>query len=115
MDHEEPATLVFDRFRLVTAQRRLYRDDASIHLGGRAMDLLITLAERAGEVVSRSELEARAWPRVLVKDSSLRVHIAALRKTLGDGTGDRRFIANVPGRGYAFVGDVERVALSGKP
>ncbi len=102
--HVEQATLVFGAFRLDTAQRLLFRDDVAIRLGGRAMELLVALAERAGEVLSHGELEARLWPCAMVEDSSLRVHIATLRRALGK----ERYIANVPGRGYSFVGSVER-------
>jgi DNA-binding winged helix-turn-helix (wHTH) protein len=102
--HAAPPTLVFGQFRLETAQRLLFRDDAAIRLGGRAMELLVTLTERAGEVLSHGELEARIWPCTMVEDSTLRVHIAALRRALGN----ERYIANVPGRGYSFVGNVER-------
>lgn len=96
--------LLFGEFRLDTAQRRLFRNDAVLRLGGRALDLLATLAERPGEVLSHGELEARIWPGTIVEDSSLRVHVAMLRRALGK----ERYIANVPGRGYSFVGSVAR-------
>ena len=51
---------------------------------------------------------ARAWPNMTVDETSLRVHIAALRKALGDGHLGKRFIVNVPGRGYAFVASAVR-------
>ena len=96
--------LLFGEFRLDTGQRRLYRNGAALALGGRALELLVMLAERPGEVLSHGELEARIWPNAIVEDSSLRVHVAALRRTLGK----ERYIANVPGRGYSFVGSVAR-------
>jgi ABC-type glutathione transport system ATPase component len=49
---------------------------------------------------------ARAWPTTMVEEGSLRVHIGALRKTLGDGRGGASFIANIPGRGYTCVAPV---------
>lgn len=103
--------LAFGLFRLHRRPHLLCLGDEPIRLGGRAIDLLVALAERAGEVVSRAELERQVWPHTLVEDSSLRVHIAALRKALGDGIGEARYIANVPGRGYSFVATV--VELSG--
>ena len=102
--HAAPPTLLFGQFRLETGPRLLFRDDVAIRLGGRAMELLVALAERPGEVLSHGELEARIWPSTMVEDSSLRVHIAALRRAFGN----ERYIANVPGRGYSFVGNVER-------
>ena len=95
--------LAFGRFVLDRASKQLLQDGKALRLGGRAYDLLCALAERSGEVLSRSELEARVWPHTIVEETSLRVHISALRKALGDGVGGARYIANVPGRGYSFV------------
>ncbi len=103
------AALAFGPFRLHADPPRLCRDAEEIRLGGRALDLLAALLARPGEVLSRSELEARVWPRTIVEDSSLRVHVAALRRALGDGIGGARYIANVPGRGYSFVAAVSPV------
>lgn len=97
------AVTAFGPFRLHMHPQRLCRGDTEVRLGGRAFDLLAALVERPGEVLSRSQLEARVWPYTVVEDSSLRVHIAALRKALGDGVDGARYIANVPGRGYSFV------------
>jgi predicted ATPase len=66
----------------------------------------VALVERAGEVVSKDELAARAWPGTFVEESNLRVHIAGLRRALHDGKDGSRFIVNVPGRGYSFVAAV---------
>ena len=43
------------------------------------------------------------WPEVTVGEGSLRVHLSALRKALGDGRFGNRYIVNVKGRGYSFV------------
>src|SRR5450830_276759 len=105
-----PALLAFGPFRLHTLPPRLYREGGSapgeVRLGGRALALLMALVARPGEVLSRSELEAQVWPYTVVEDSSLRVHVAALRRALGDGIDGARYIANVPGRGYCFVAAV---------
>ena len=58
--------------------------DVALNIGSRALEILIVLVERAGEVVSKTELMTRVWPDVTVDDVSLRVHIAALRKALAD-------------------------------
>jgi predicted ATPase/DNA-binding winged helix-turn-helix (wHTH) protein len=98
--------LAFGPFQLHRSPRMLYHGGDHVRLGGRAIDLLVALVERAGEVVSRAELERQVWPYSVVEDSSLRVHIAALRRALGDGIGAARYIANIPGRGYSFVAEV---------
>jgi predicted ATPase/DNA-binding winged helix-turn-helix (wHTH) protein len=99
--------LSFGPFSLFVAGRLLKRADEPIPLGGRALDVLIALAERAGEVVSYSELLSLAWPNVTVDEANLRVQIATLRKALGGEEG-ARYIANVAGRGYCFVAPVTR-------
>ena len=75
-------------------------------LGGRALDILIYLAERPGEVIAKQELIDHVWSDVTVEEGSLRVHVAAIRKALGDGQFGTRYIANIKGRGYSFVGTV---------
>src|SRR5580704_402709 len=96
----------FGPFSLFVTGRQLKRADEPIPLGGRALDLLIALVERAGEVVSYNELVSSAWPNVTVDEANLRVQIGALRKALNDGENGTRYISNVSGRGYCFVAPV---------
>jgi predicted ATPase/DNA-binding winged helix-turn-helix (wHTH) protein len=105
MDEE---VFAFGPFRLIPAQRMLSADGKPVRLGGRALDILAALVERAGETISKEELIARVWPDTVVEGAALRVHVAALRKALGDGRAGRRYIANHPGRGYAFIAPVTR-------
>lgn len=107
-----PGGLRFDRFQIHPAQRTLLEDGKVLRLGSRAFDLLVALCERAGEVVSTRELLAAAWPNAIVEEGSVRVHIASLRKVLKDGSDGRRFVTNVPLRGYCFVAPVEQMAVS---
>jgi predicted ATPase/DNA-binding winged helix-turn-helix (wHTH) protein len=95
--------LSFGPFSLFVAGRLLKRADETIPLGGRALDVLIALTQRAGELVSYRELISLAWPNVTVDEANLRVQIATLRKALGDGEDGARYISNVAGRGYCFV------------
>jgi predicted ATPase/DNA-binding winged helix-turn-helix (wHTH) protein len=98
----------FGPFRLFVAERQLKKGDEPLQLGGRALDTLVALVERAGEVVSQRELISRVWPDVTVEEANLRVNIYSLRKALGDGREGARYIATVPGRGYSFVAPVTR-------
>jgi predicted ATPase/DNA-binding winged helix-turn-helix (wHTH) protein len=108
-DNPRPNNVVsFGPFRLLLAERLLKKGDEPLPLGGRALDILIALVERAGEVVTRGELISRVWPNVTVEEANLRVHIAGLRKALGDGREGARYVANVPGRGYCFVAPATR-------
>ena len=101
--------LRFGPFELSIGERLLRRDDEVLPLGGRALDILICLAERPGEVISKQELIDHVWSDVTVEEGSLRVHVAAIRKALGDGQFGNRYIANIKGRGYSFVGTVVSV------
>ncbi len=56
---------------------------SAFRLGSRTLELLITLVENAGEVLSNKELIARVWPDNFVEEGNLRKHIAALRRALG--------------------------------
>src|SRR5215471_546468 len=96
----------FGPFRLFPEQQLLLEGAAPVRLGARARDLLVALLEQAGQVITKETLSARLWPNVVVEEGTLRVHVAALRKALRDGQGGRRYIANIAGRGYAFVGEV---------
>jgi predicted ATPase/DNA-binding winged helix-turn-helix (wHTH) protein len=100
--------LTFGPFQLSPARQSLLRDGKPVRLGGRAFDLLTALAERAGEIVGKEDLIERVWPNMVVEETSLRVHVAALRKILGDGGAGDRFINTVAGRGYCFVARVGR-------
>jgi predicted ATPase/DNA-binding winged helix-turn-helix (wHTH) protein len=102
--------IAFGPFRLSAAGRRLTRGEEKVALGSRALDILIALVENPGQVVSRRQLVDRAWPDLVVEEANLRVHIANLRKALGDRQDGARYIANIPGRGYSFVAEVERTA-----
>src|SRR6267378_3571856 len=98
--------LRFSPFELSIGERVLRRDGQVLPLGGRALDILIYLADRPGEVIAKQELMDHVWPDVTVEEGSLRVHVAAIRKALGDGQSGNRYIANIKGRGYSFVGTV---------
>jgi len=105
--------IAFGPFRLRAAKRQLEKDGVQIKLGSRALDILIALVDRAPGVVSKKELLARAWPDLIVDEGSLRFHIAALRKVLGEGESGFRYVTNVAGRGYCFAAPVFRP--DGKP
>jgi predicted ATPase/DNA-binding winged helix-turn-helix (wHTH) protein len=103
--------LAFGPFVLRRAAMQLLETGKAVNIGSRAFDLLTLLAERAGQVVSKADLIAHAWPNTIVEEVNLRVHIAALRKALGDGQHGMRYIASVAGRGYAFVTPVTSIAF----
>src|SRR6266403_5825040 len=101
--------LRFGPFELSIGERVLRRDGQVLPLGDRALDILIYLADRPGEVIAKQELIDHVWSNVTVEEGSLRGHVAAIRKALRDGQFGNRYIANVRGRGYSFVGSVVRL------
>src|SRR5215469_12466600 len=104
-----PTQVSFGPFRLLPTQFLLLEGDKPAPLGSRALEILIVLLKRPGELVSKQELMARVWPNVFVEPANLSVHISALRRTLRDGRDGNRFIVNIPGRGYSFVAAVANV------
>ena len=101
--------LRFGPFELSIGERVLRRDGRVLPLGDRALDVLSYLADRPGEVIAKQELMDHVWSDITVEEGSLRVHVAAIRKALGDGQFGNRYIANIKGRGYSFVGPVVRL------
>jgi predicted ATPase/DNA-binding winged helix-turn-helix (wHTH) protein len=101
-------SILFGPYRLLAAQRLLLEGDRPVRLGSRAFDILAALVERAGEVVGKEQLIARAWPQTFVEESNLKIQMSALRRALGDGQGGNRYVITVPGRGYNFVAPVRR-------
>ena len=102
-----PTEVLFGPFRLLPTQFLLLEGDKPVHLGSRALEILIVLLERPGELVSKKQLMDRVWPNIFVEPANLTVHISALRRVLRDGRDGNRFIINVPGRGYCFVASIE--------
>lgn len=78
-------------------------------LDPKVMDVLLLMAERAGQVVLREELLARLWPNAVVTDDALTRCFYELRRCLVHAGGDERFrglVETVPKRGYRLVGTV---------
>jgi len=105
--------LKFGEFELAPVARVLWRRGEQVRLGSRALDILIALASRPGQILSKDDLTKLVWRGALVDETGLRVGISAVRKALG--TGGDRYIATVPGRGYCFVLDVETTAAKPAP
>src|SRR6266404_753650 len=107
-----PERYRFGAFELQPDKRRLLKDGATISLRPRAFDLLATLVDRAGHLVTKDELLAEVWPRIVVEEAALHVQVSALRKVLGADA-----ITTVSGRGYQFTlpvtkgaGEADRVS-----
>ena len=91
----------FGSFLLYPGRHLLLKNDEPVTIGSRALEILIALTERAGELVTKDELTARAWPNATVEESNLRAQIALLRRVLGDDQAAPRYIVAVPSRGLS--------------
>ena len=96
----------FGAFRLDLQSRRLLRGDEVIPITVKAFDTLTALVEAAGGVVAKDDLMRRVWPDAIVEEANLNQQIFMLRKMLGEGPKDHRYIQTVPRRGFRFVADV---------
>jgi len=92
--------------RVDPALDEICKAGCTIKLEPKAMQLLICLAERAGEVVSVEELLDLVWKDVVVSPDSVYAAVAALRRTLGDDPKTPKYIANVVRRGYRLIAPV---------
>ncbi|MGH8822676.1 MAG: winged helix-turn-helix domain-containing tetratricopeptide repeat protein [Rhodoferax sp.] len=88
----------FGKAEVRADERLLLIDGQPVSLGSRAFDLLVCLIDHRERMVGKDELLALVWPDVVVEESNLTVHVAALRKLLG-----HQAIATIPGRGYRFT------------
>lgn len=96
----------FGSFRLDPAERQLLCEDEPVALTPKCFDLLVVLVENNGHLVEKEELLRRLWPNQFVEESNLSFNISALRKALGEGRNEQRFIETVPKKGFRFVAPV---------
>lgn len=92
--------VVFGPFRLCMPSRKLFCANDEVRVGDRAMDILLTLARRKGELVTKEQLFAAAWPGVFVQEANLKVTVAYLRRALRGHAPPADYINNIVGRGY---------------
>jgi non-specific serine/threonine protein kinase len=100
-----PVCYRFGSFELQPMERRLLEAGAPVAVGPRAFRVLVVLVERAGQLVTKDELLAAVWPRVVVEENALQAQISALRKILS-----AKAIATVSRSGYRFELTVDTVA-----
>ncbi len=107
MTKPQPRSYRFGEFRIDTGSRELIgADGAAIALTGKAFDVLVYLVERRGQLVAKDELLAQVWAGRVVEDNNLTQAISTLRKALGTGARDHRYILTEARRGYRFVAEL---------
>ena len=72
-----------------------------MNIGSRALDILIALITRPGELVTKRELMSIVWPDTVVVQANLTVNIVALRRALRDGQNGNRYVQIFPGEAIA--------------
>ena len=106
VERDSESLVEFDRFAFDPVRRVLSEQGVPVSLTAKAFDVLLALIENRDRVISRTEIMDLVWPETEVEEGNLTQHISMLRKVLGEGAGENRFIVTVPGRGYRFVGDL---------
>jgi pimeloyl-ACP methyl ester carboxylesterase/DNA-binding winged helix-turn-helix (wHTH) protein len=96
----------FGHFRINVSERTLSGRDGIVSLTPKAFDTLLLLVENSGHVLGKQELMEKVWPESFVEENNLAQNISVLRKALGEGAGDAKYIETVPKRGYRFVHEV---------
>jgi len=91
----DTTTWRFGDFELHVHDRRLLQAGQPVHLQARALDLLVALVDRRGQLLRRSDILDTVWAGLVVEDNNINVQVNALRKVLG-----RAAIVTVPGDGY---------------
>src|ERR1700687_5881389 len=101
----------FGAFELDVKRQDLLKNGARLRLPGKVYQVLITLLERPGEIVTREELRARLWPSDthVNFDANVNTTVNKLRQILGDSNEESAYVQTIPRRGYSFVSKVEFV------
>src|SRR5690348_14851609 len=99
----------FGSFRVDTVTRQLFRDGVSLQLTSKAFDTLAVLLANQGATVLKNDLMNAVWDDTAVEENNLTQQISALRKVLGEGAREHKYIVTVNGRGYSFVAPVRQI------
>jgi predicted ATPase/DNA-binding winged helix-turn-helix (wHTH) protein len=115
MSGEPPDVLEFGPYRVDRDQRLLLRGSEVIPLTPKVFDTLLVLVESGGRIVEKESLLKKIWPDAFVEEGSLARNVSTLRKAIGEGPHDQRYIVTVPKRGYRFVPKVSAGASAPAP
>ena len=103
-----PRLLRFGAFEADGRTGELRKDGVKLKFSGQPFQVLVILLERAGDVVTREELQKRLWPDTFVDvERNLNTAVNKIREVLGDSADTPRFIETLSRRGYRFIAPVE--------
>jgi adenylate cyclase len=103
---ENQGTLIIDGWQIDVESHRIARDGAEQKLEPRSMELLVYLAQHAGQVVSRAQMEEQVWDGRVVSYEALSGSIAKIRKAFGDTGKQHRIIETIPKSGYRLIAPI---------
>jgi DNA-binding winged helix-turn-helix (wHTH) protein len=109
--HGQTLCLRFGPFELDRHQEQLFKNGTQVKVQGKVYQALVALIEVPGELVTRSALRARLWPRDthLNYDANVNTTVNKLRQVLGDSNEESKYIETIPRKGYSFVAKVDFV------
>ena len=106
--------LVFGPFEYDEFSGQLSKYGTRMRLQGKPLQILLVLASRPGQLISREELQRHLWEGTTFVDfeQGLNSAVNKLRQTLGDSADQPRYVETVPGRGYRFMAPIQRLSHS---
>ncbi len=101
--------VLFGPFRIDQQRQEVTRNGARLKLQGKVYQVLLTLLEKPGEVVTREELRIRLWPADthVNYDANVNTTVNKLRQALGDSSDKPLYIETIPRRGYCLLVQAE--------
>jgi DNA-binding winged helix-turn-helix (wHTH) protein/tetratricopeptide (TPR) repeat protein len=99
----------FENFRLDTRNPSLWRGGELVPISPKALEILILLVQKKGEIVSREDLLETVWKGSFVEEGNINYTVSLLRKTLGN----KDLVQTIPRRGYRFQADVKQISENG--
>jgi len=109
MSLQDKTLYEFGPYRVDKQRRLLWRAGQSLAITAKAMEILLSLLERKGQVVTKDQLMQALWPDSYVEEGNLTQNVFLLRKVLGETARDHNYIVTVPGTGYRFGADVREI------
>ena len=112
MDVSKKTSFRVAEWHVDPASDRIIRDDKAIKLEPRVMDVLVYLASRPGQVVTREELEENVWVGRVISYDALTSTVQKLRKAFADDARQPRVIETLSKKGYRLVAPVSSPDIS---
>lgn len=96
----------WDAYELDVPARRLRGPEGDVHVEPQVFDVLVHLVQNRERVVEKAELLDEVWGDQFVSESALTTRIKQVRRAVGDDGRKQRYVRNVHGRGYQFIGEI---------